>query len=87
MTVNATVFVPSYRAGGSDILHFAPIIERPLQHHKLGLSYTATGYGSKLPTRFMLRYNGRLYRVYSSCFSNVSREYIVVNGQQYGVQL
>ena len=41
------------------------------------LSYTASGYGRKIPNRYMVKYLNRWYRVYSACFSNVSREYIV----------
>ena len=65
--------------------------ESLLPHHKLGLSYTATGYGSKLPTRFMVKVdNGlsmRWYRVYSVCHSNVSSEYIVIRGEKVKVDI
>jgi len=60
-------------------------IEQPLPHHKRGLQYTATGYGSKIPTRYKVKYNARWYRVYSKCFSNVSSEYIIVAGKQLPV--
>lgn len=54
-------------------------IEAPLQHHTLGLSYTATGYGDKLPTPYKVHYKNRWYRVYSICYSNVSTEYVLIN--------
>lgn len=53
--------------------------EAPMPHHLKGLWYTATGYGSKIPTIYKARYNNKFYRVYSSCFSNVSTQYITVN--------
>lgn len=62
-------------------------IEKPLRHHKLGLQYTATGYGNKLPTRYMVRYNNRLYRVYSICYSNVSTEYVLIEGEKVIVSI
>lgn len=60
--------------------------EKPLQHHILGLSYTATGYGNKLPTRYMARYDNRWYRIYSICYSNVSTEYVLIKGEQIKVE-
>lgn len=57
--------------------------EKPLPHHKLGLQYTATGYGSKLPTRYMIMYRNRWRRVYSICYSNVSTEYVLIDGERF----
>ena len=53
----------------------------PLPWQKAGLQQTATGYGSKLTTAWRTEYNGRLYRVYSFCFSNASTPYILVKGR------
>lgn len=39
-------------------------------------SPSRTGYGSKLPTEYMVHFNGRWRRVYAICFSNVSTFYI-----------
>lgn len=41
-----------------------------------GLSYTATGYGKRIPTPYMVRFNGRWRRVYCAIFSNVGTCYI-----------
>ena len=38
--------------------------------------YSATGYGSRLPTRYMVQYLGRWRRVYARCWSNVASYYI-----------
>ena len=61
--------------------------EQPLPHHIAGLQYTATGYGNKLPTRYMVRYDGRWYRVYSICYSNVSTEYVLIRGDKITVTI
>ena len=45
-----------------------------------GLSYTATGYGKKIPTGYMVKHNNRLKRVYCCIFSNVGSLYIKHNG-------
>lgn len=59
----------------------------PMRHHVLQLQYTATGYGSKIPTRYVVKFNNRWRRVYSICFSNVSTEYIIINGERCTVNL
>lgn len=51
------------------------------------LSYTASGYGRKIPTSYMVRYNGRLYRVYCCIYSNVGTTYIRINGTDNIVEL
>ena len=52
------------------------VIEKPLWWQDRGLSYTATGYGKKIPTRYMVRVNNKLRRVYMAVFSNVGTAYI-----------
>lgn len=54
--------------------------DRPLWWHLQGLQQTATGYGRRLTTRYKVRYEGRLYRVYATCFSNVASNWIVAKG-------
>ena len=46
-----------------------------------GLMYTATGYGRKIPTQYMVKHNNRLKRVYCCIFSNSGTLYIINNGQ------
>lgn len=50
--------------------------ERPTWWQKRGLSYTATGYGRRIPTRFKVKVNGRWHRVYCCIFSNSGTCYI-----------
>lgn len=56
------------------------LIERPLWWHLEGLSFTASGYGGKIPTSYMLRHSGRLKRVYVMIWSNSGTEYILDHG-------
>lgn len=52
------------------------LTEKPLWWQERGLSFTATGYGKRIPTRYMVRYNGKLRRVYCAIYSNVGTCYI-----------
>ncbi len=51
-------------------------IVKLLPFQKMGLQFTATGYGSKIPTRYMVQYNGKLRRVYCRIYSNAGTCYI-----------
>jgi hypothetical protein len=57
-------------------------IYAPLEWHKLGRSQTATGYGNKLTTPYKVQHNGRLYRVYATCWSNAATCWIQSKGQK-----
>ena len=46
---------------------------------KQNLSYTATGYGAKIPTSWMVRIGKRWYRVYCCIYSNIGSCYIMKN--------
>lgn len=54
----------------------APARETELWWQKQGLSYTATGYGRKIPTRHMVQVNGKWRRVYCCQISNAGTCYI-----------
>lgn len=56
-----------------------------LYHHRRGLSYTASGYGSKIPTRYKLKFENRWYRVYCRIFSNIGSLYVIIRGERVGV--
>ena len=53
-----------------------PAIERPLWWQEKGLTYTASGYGRKIPTRYMVQVNGKWRRVYCYQISNAGTCYI-----------
>ena len=42
-----------------------------------GLSYTASGYGSKIPTKYQVKHNNRWKRVYCRIYSNIGTLYIM----------
>lgn len=68
-----------YRADGSADTFWTQRVEvreKPLRHHAAGLWFTATGYGSRIPTRLVVKFNGRWRRVYCRCYSNVGTLYI-----------
>ncbi len=57
-----------------------PIKAAILPWQKQGLSFTATGYGARIPTVYMIEVHGRWRRVYAICYSNVSTLFI---GKKY----
>lgn len=57
-----------------------PVKEVPLWWQERGLSYTATGYGSRIPTVYMVQWQGRWRRVYAACYSNSPSTYIGPSG-------
>jgi hypothetical protein len=58
------------------------LISKPLWWQRRGLSYTASGYGAKIPTSYIVHYRGRTHRVYCTIYSNVGTCWIVVNRQR-----
>ena len=58
------------------------VATRLLWWQEQGLMQTASGYGDKLTTSYMVKYRGRLRRVYCSCHSNSGVTYIVLNGER-----
>lgn len=50
--------------------------DAPLAWHLAGLTWTATGYGERIATTKMIRYNGKWRRVYCRIFSNIGTCYI-----------
>ena len=47
---------------------------------------TVTGYGSGMPTRYMVRVAGRWYRVKSDCYGNSGSSYITAAGVRRAVE-
>lgn len=46
------------------------VMEKLLWWQKRGLMYTATGYGSRIPTSYMVKHEGRWKRVYCCIHGN-----------------
>ena len=60
--------------------------ERPLDWQRRGLQYTATGYGTKIPTSKVIKWSdGRERRVYCDIYSNAGSCYCMINGCKVSV--
>ena len=57
------------------------IKEYPLWYHKQGLTQTASGYGKKLATSKIVKYNNKWYRLYACIYSNNGTCYIISKGK------
>ena len=59
------------------------VIDKPLWWHSKGLSQTASGYGSKLTSsRCVVLPDGRVRRIYVTCYSNVGSAWITLSGRK-----
>ena len=57
----------------------------PMAHHLAGLTWTASGYGARIPTPYMVRVHGKWRRVYCRIYSNIGTCFI---GRKYdGTQI
>ena len=63
-------------------------VYKPLWWQLKGLTYTVSGYGSKIPTDYMIYVNGtkRWYRVYCTIYSNSGSCWVTVKGQKYYIR-
>lgn len=57
-------------------------VDSPLWYHNKGLMQTASGYGSKLVSRYKINYEGKNRRVYVTCFSNSGSSWFKVRGKK-----
>jgi hypothetical protein len=48
----------------------------PLWWQERGLSYTASGYGKRIPTTYMVKWRNKWRRVYCCIYSNIGKLYI-----------
>lgn len=53
-----------------------PVKHSPLEWQKRGLQFTASGYGSRIPTEYMIKVDGRWRRVYCCICSNIGTLFI-----------
>jgi len=60
----------------------ADLLYEPLGWQKMGLQQTASGYGGKLTNVYKINFNGRLYRLYTTCYSNVGSVWFTVKGRK-----
>lgn len=81
--MNAYLHTKSIRPDGSSDCHLTrevPIKHAPMPHHIAGLYFTATGYGARIPTEYMIEVEGRWRRVYCRIYSNSGTLFI---GKKY----
>lgn len=71
-----TAYLHHGRAGTPMATESVECRETPMAHHIAGLSFTASGYGSRIPTEYMVKWRGRWRRVYCRIFSNAGTLYI-----------
>lgn len=50
--------------------------DAPLWWQNAGLCFTASGYGKRIPTRHLVKFNGKWRRVYCCIYSNSGTCYI-----------
>ena len=60
-----------------------PCRQKLLPWQERRLSFTATGYGKKIPTTRQVQVDGRWHRIYCTIFSNVGTLWVQKNGAQY----
>ena len=58
----------------------------PMPHHIAGLSWTASGYGARIPSSSMVHYLGRWRRIYTSIWSNAGTAWVRVRGKRHIVE-
>lgn len=59
------------------------VIDRPLWWHKQGRQQTKSGYGAKLTSsRCVQLPDGRVRRIYVTCYSNAGSAWIMLDGER-----
>lgn len=73
---------------GGNLLYITPedVTQHPLPWQEKGLSYTASGYGNKIPTSRMVKLGKRWYRVYCCIYSNAGTSYIIKDKKKYVIR-
>jgi hypothetical protein len=61
------------------------LIERPLPWQVQGLQQTASGYGAKLTTSKMIRFEGRDRRLYATVYGNAGSVWFMFHGHRIHV--
>ena len=83
--MSGSVELPALPVG---VMWPSPMAEakRPLEWQRRGLSYTAAGYGTKIPTSKVIKWSdGKVRRVYCDTYSNVGSCYCMINGCKVSV--
>jgi hypothetical protein len=75
----STVFDGWIQADRSELVYDPP------EWMKRGLQETASGYGKKLNSGQKIHFNGKLYRIYVTIFSNSGTCWFTAKGKRYSV--
>lgn len=80
------IFYRTSEAGINYLIYPAQVKTQPLAWQKMGLQFTASGCGSKIPTDKMVLLNGIWRRVYCTVYSNVGSCWINFDGKRVNVE-
>lgn len=58
------------------------LIDSPTEWQKMGLQETASGYGRRLNSGLKISFNGKLYRIYTTIFSNLGSSWFKTKGRK-----
>ena len=58
------------------------LVYDPPEWMKRGLQETASGYGKRLNSGLKISFNGKLYRIYVTIFSNAGTSWFVTKGRK-----
>lgn len=58
------------------------LVHAPLPWQRAGKQETTSGYGKRLNTGYKIKFNGRLYRVYCTQYSNAGSCWFTVKGRK-----
>lgn len=58
------------------------LVYDPPEWMRRGLQQTASGYGSKLNSGMKIRFNGKLYRIYVTIWSNSGSSWFITKGRR-----
>jgi len=64
-----------------------PYKHAPLGWQRQGLTYTATGYGARIPSRHMVQWEGRWRRVYVTQYANAGSAWVLIGGERVPVDI
>ena len=58
------------------------LVHCPLWWQKQGLQQTASGYGKKLTSSYKIHFEGKLHRLYVTCYSNSGSHWFITKGKK-----
>jgi hypothetical protein len=62
------------------------LVDCPLWWHRQGLIQTSSGYGGKLTSRYKISLDGKLRRLYHTCYGNAASTWFTLKGEKVHVR-